>query len=998
MSNDPLTNYDVALLNAGWYSDWAAKANPPHPDNLTYVQLVRFKAGSDPHDPTQVTVSPNQNTIANIAAANPGSLWMLANEPDSLYQGTPIYPDVYAHVYHDVYHYIKGLDPTALIANGGIVQPTPCRMMYLDIVWNTYQQAYSETMPVDVWNIHAFILREVYGSWGASTPPGVPRDCAMDYKIRDADDTSLFRDNLITFRQWMKDKGEQNKPLIISEYGILWPDWLADEDGEKYTQARVSHFMTQTFDLFLNETFTDVGYPEDNYRLVQTWAWYSLSEDQNYNGYLFNSGNKQITLMGQTYASYTAALSDAPYADLTIHDGATLDTSPLQDITPGDPYETTSVTLPIWVHVANLGKLPTNNVPVVAETPYAITSTVALSSRYTTDITPFTVPLVLTQPARYEFDSGLRIVVDPDDTVNDPRPWNNVMTVTTPTTIDARPDLAITMTAWSVRPTETLSGVLSITLTVMNKGVWPAPPVSGTLSLSNAQGSLLLPSQHFSIPALKFGDWVTITEELTLPHPTCALYRLALKADSDDLVDEPDENNNQQEIEVSVWPDLLISMTGWSAQSPGEPDSVLSVTFLVSNEGLWLASPVSGTRYLSNTYGTLLLSSHRFPIPPIASGDQVTITQETALPTLGEDFYRLTLEADSDNILEEQNEGNNRAEAMIPIVVTTTLEPGVAGVLTSTSGNIAFQFPAGTVATTTELCFIPLWPPELPPGPPLHIAAFQLAVCPGEPPVSPTLPHPITVTWQYTDTDVTGLDEEELGLYHLTESGVWQRVSCLTEQHYPETNQLHTCIQQLGTYVFGLTYKLHLPLVIESINLTTLEPGVAEVLTSTKGDITFLFPAGTVTTPTDIHFTPLLISKLPYSSLLNLVAFQLTAHREGQPVSLTLPFPVTVTWQYTDTDVVGLDKQEIGLYRLTESEIWQRVSCPTEQHYLEENQLHTCIYQLGAYAFGIEHEQSLSLSVPIDKGSIPKTQKVEPPKPDTSQSLPLRLPSSTPLH
>jgi hypothetical protein len=819
LGDDPLTNYDVALLNAGWYSDWSASANPSHPDDLTYVQLVRFKAGSDPHDPTQVTVSPNRNTIANIAAAHPGSLWMMGNEPDSLYQGTPIYPDVYAHIYHEFYSYIKGLDPTAVIANGGIVQPTPCRMMYLDIVWDTYQQAYGEPMPVDVWNIHAFVLHEVYGEWGASTPPGVPTSCAMEYLIRDGDNINFFRQNLVAFRQWMANKGEQNKPLVISEYGILMPEYypsgapLYDEDGRTFYPERVSQFMTQTFDMFLYETYPDVGYPEDGYRLVQAWAWYSLSEDQHYNGYLFHSDDKTISSMGQTYADYTAALPDAPYADLTIHHNATLDTSPLQNITLGDPYETTSVTLPIWVHIANLGKLPVNDVPVVAETPYAFTSTVTIPGRYTTDTTPFAIPLVLTQPAKYEFDPNLHIVVDPNNTVNDPRLWNNVTTATMPITIDARPDLAIATTAWNVRPTATLSGVLSITMTIMNEGVWPARSISGTLVLSNTQGSLLVPNRRFAIPPLEFGDQVTITEELTLPHPTCALYRLALTVDSDGMVDEPDEDNNRVELEVDVLPDLLISIADWSAQPPDSPDDILSITFTVSNKGVWLAPSVSGTRYLSNTYGTLLLSAYSFTIPAIAPGDEMTITQKTTLPTLDEDFYRLTLEADSDNILEEQNEGNNQAETMIPIVVSTTLEPGAAGVLTSSSGHITFQFPTGAVATTTELCFIPLWPSELPHGPPLHIAAFRLTTCYGEPPVTPTLLLPVTVTWQYTDTDVVGLDENKLGLYHWMESSRWQRVSCLAEQHWPNENRLYTCIQQLGDYVFGYTFKCYLPLV-----------------------------------------------------------------------------------------------------------------------------------------------------------------------------------------
>ncbi|MEA3346118.1 MAG: hypothetical protein U9Q78_07755 [Chloroflexota bacterium] len=147
---------------------------------------------------------------------------------------------------------------------------------------DTYQQAYGEPMPVDVWNIHAFVLREVYNSWEASTPSGVDPSCGIDYPIRDGDNIDIFRQNLIAFRQWLK-----------------------DEDGRRFPPARVSHFMTQTFDLFLNENYPGIGYPQDDYRLVQAWAWYSLSDDQHYNGYLFHSESREISPMGQTYADYT---------------------------------------------------------------------------------------------------------------------------------------------------------------------------------------------------------------------------------------------------------------------------------------------------------------------------------------------------------------------------------------------------------------------------------------------------------------------------------------------------------------------------------------------------------------------------------------------------------------------------------------------------------------------------------------------------------------------
>jgi len=800
--SDPLTGYNVAVLDAGWYSDWGAALDPPHPDGLTYVQLIRFTAGEDKHDPAQVTVSPSKNTIAQIAAAHPGSLWMMSNEPDSLYQGNPIYPAVYAHVYHEYYHYIKGLDPTALIANGGIVQPTPCRLEYLDIVWDTYYQAYNTTMPVDVWNIHAFILREVYNSWGASTPPGVDPSCGIAYPFDESDNMTIFRDNLIAFRQWMKDKGEQNKPLIISEYGILWPSWFV-YDGTSYSAARVSHFMTQTFDLLLYETYPDVGYPADDYRLVQAWAWYSLS-DTYYNGNLFNPNTHQLTLMGQTFADYVAALSETPYTDLVAH--LWLDAEPLATIPPTATHDGLTVTLATAGSVANLGKQPAE--ALVSAPLLGYDEVLSIPARYEGDVGYLSLPsLVITRAGVYD----LSLVADPHQAIPDPRRWNNGVTIT----LDVRPDLVISTTGWSIRPPGVLSGALAITLTAVNEGAWPTPPVSGSILLSNAVGSLLLASQSFPVPGIGVGAVVTLMEELILPDPAGALYQLALELDSGHVLDELDEGNNRATIQVDARPDLLIADLQWSARAPTTADGALTVTLTVANQGAWHTCPVSGVIDLSNTAGTLLLPAQRFPIPALDAGTQTILTQTSVLPTTGEDFYRLGLMVDSDQVVEEQDEGNNQMQVVIPMVVTTTLSTHTVGVLTSTSSNLAFEFPAGAVTATTEIRFTPLWVPDLPRGGWLPVAAFRLAAYRNGQPISLTFDPPITVTWQYTTADIAQLNEERLGLARWTGSGGWKTESCATEQRWPEQNRLRTCIQLLGDYAFGQQSQLYLPIVLK---------------------------------------------------------------------------------------------------------------------------------------------------------------------------------------
>jgi hypothetical protein len=520
--------------------------------------------------------------------------------------------------------------------------------------------------------------------------------------------------------------------------------------------------------------------------------------------------------MGETYADYTTALSCTPRVDLTIQPSLTLDTSPLQNIVPGDPYETTSVTLPIWVYVTNLGKLPASDVSLVAYSPHPTTSTISLPVRYAADVSPvLATSLVLTQPARYGYETGISIVADPAHTVDDPHRWNNSVTVTVATALDVRPDLAITATAWSLRAPDPLSGTVSLTLTVTNEGMWPSPAVSGTLTLSNAQGSLLLPHQRFSIPALTYGEQVTLTEMLSLPSATGALCTLAVEADSDDVLDELDEGNNQVEVLVDARPDLSISTADWRLLPPDETGGVLTITLTVANEGAWPTPAVSGTLFVDNPHGTLSLLPQLLSIPPLDVAAQVAVTEEFILPaSANEDIYLLSADVDSENALDEQNEDNNNFKVTIPVVICTALEPGASGVLTSTSGHMALLFPTGTVTLSTEICYSPLLASEVPPGP-AKAAAFELAAYRGDQPVSLTLGLPATITYRYTDGDVAELDEEEIGLYRLTDGDAWQRVFRSAEQHKSGSNLMLTRLQQMGQYVFGHAFGLYLPFVLK---------------------------------------------------------------------------------------------------------------------------------------------------------------------------------------
>lgn len=295
-----LVDYDIAVLRAGWYTDNVATADPARPYGLNYIPLIGTGAGN---------YRPNWVSLATAVANNPGRIWMVGNEPECVYQ-EPHTPAEYAAVYHDVYEFLKSRDPTALVAIGGVVQPTPLRLQWLDMVLAEYQARYGEKMPVDVWNIHNMILQERKGFWGCDIPVGLSATEGRLYAVDDNDSFDIFVQHVVDFRTWMKARGEQNKPLVISEYGVLMPK----EYG--FSVERVNAFMDKTFDYMLKARDPALGFPQDDYRLVQMWAWFSLNEEpysmgtgRGFNGELFNCYTRQITPMGQNFAQYTSRLA-----------------------------------------------------------------------------------------------------------------------------------------------------------------------------------------------------------------------------------------------------------------------------------------------------------------------------------------------------------------------------------------------------------------------------------------------------------------------------------------------------------------------------------------------------------------------------------------------------------------------------------------------------------------------------------------------------------------
>lgn len=308
-SFDAADNPYISQLNVGWAVNFTVNFNRTWPAGVEYVPIIRMKQAKDPNTgsrlPTyEIITQPlndNPGGLGPLIAANPGRLWLVGNEVDRVFWQDDIMPDIYAVAYHDIYHFIKDRDPSALVAISGLVQVTPGRLQYLDIVWDSYLEKYGVPMPVDVWNMHVYILPEKRADGTGSsaaialgTDPAIailesgnnPALCPLEnvYCYAEHDDPDIFLQQIRAMRQWMKNHGLQDKPLILSEFSLLYPYdggtpcFLMDEFGGCFTPSRVIDYLQDTVDILETETDPALGYPQDNYRLVQQWLWFAMHD------------------------------------------------------------------------------------------------------------------------------------------------------------------------------------------------------------------------------------------------------------------------------------------------------------------------------------------------------------------------------------------------------------------------------------------------------------------------------------------------------------------------------------------------------------------------------------------------------------------------------------------------------------------------------------------------------------------------------------------------
>lgn len=221
---------------------------------------------------------------------------------------------------------------------------------------------------------------------------------------------------------------------------------------------------------------------------------------------------------------------------------------------------------------------------------------------------------------------------------------------------------------------------------------------------------------------------------------------------------------------------------------------------------------------------------------PVTVSQSATATvalhhQRTGDPAFAPDGYHITagsaaMDAALSTGVNTDIDGQHRPYNTVPDlgadeVVASTVPTDVASslIVTDTTGRPAvIDVPAAAVPTATVLVYTPAEAPTGTTGFAFAGSAFELdAYREGAPVADFTFAKAATITLQYTDAHVIGLQEDKLLLQVWNASaGAWEDAACGPYVRYPEANRLAVPICHLSRFaLFGpRDYRIYLPAVV----------------------------------------------------------------------------------------------------------------------------------------------------------------------------------------
>ncbi|MBN1401830.1 MAG: hypothetical protein JXA74_13390 [Anaerolineae bacterium] len=212
--------------------------------------------------------------IGQAAKRQSGQWWLVGNEPNDPHQDN-LSPQAYAGFYHRTWSSLRRADPRAHVVPAGIASAD---WRWADAFRESYKAQYGRYPQVAAWNIHNYILEP-------------------DLDQLDLDE---FERRILAFRGWMERVGEDETPLLLTEFGVLYGTeslGRSQEDPEEIKR-------------YIRSTVEWLAATEH----VQAWAWFANYTEGRFNGDLYEATG-QLSQYGLVYRdaiAKSAAATGAP--------------------------------------------------------------------------------------------------------------------------------------------------------------------------------------------------------------------------------------------------------------------------------------------------------------------------------------------------------------------------------------------------------------------------------------------------------------------------------------------------------------------------------------------------------------------------------------------------------------------------------------------------------------------------------------------------------------
>ena len=241
----PATAEQVHAIGPVWYMDY--RWDSPTLEGHERLYVIRCWE-----------VKPDRGAIPSAMVASGSAWWSLGNEPND-----PNQDNVSAEEYAELYYSFEGWAkdaPRCRIVSAGIGNAD---WMWAEAFREAFRERYGRYPRVDAWNIHNYMLE-------ADLDPY---------------DLGEFQRRIVDFRRWMESIGDGDKPLFLTEFGVLYGSGCCGRPIDP--REKIHSFMRDTV-RWLRES-----------NLVTCWAWFVTYSDI-YNGSLLTSEG-QIDDLGMTY-------------------------------------------------------------------------------------------------------------------------------------------------------------------------------------------------------------------------------------------------------------------------------------------------------------------------------------------------------------------------------------------------------------------------------------------------------------------------------------------------------------------------------------------------------------------------------------------------------------------------------------------------------------------------------------------------------------------------